>query len=1204
MDRIEKIRHWLKRFNLKDIILWFDAVASHPANQDYSLRISFATAIALSIDINKYEGQPFTRTKCINFFEQLSTLFGEFDSLEDFTGFNQLNLIPLFWKHKKYYFYYASFERPHEELINFSKIYLGDNSTDELLEKMFISSLEHQTKVLEIVSNLKESTQKTKKAYKVFIPSEYYFETIKDLFHTGNEFPQTNRITKELLADLLKSGFEDYDVYNGCTIRICDEIFYLPVSIHLQALYFFASANANIDSTTHNVKNELLKYTLNFFTVRSILDSIWDIESKTPINYFDFVYMHEEGNFFLFKIVSISGIASTYQETKSLINQIKSKSIIHYKYKNQNRVYGVPTVACNFTTFIVFPQLDLKSKSIHLEENTREYNIYLYSLVDIKQLFTELEIPDLMKFLIHIKELYSKNKMMMIMDALDILAFYLENNKFITKAGIPYMFMGFEPHQWSSYYDSKTFEKYQNPINEMMELRFGDFYNKIWKSGKYQFRYSNTATLTAGFVINFDEKLLMFSLPPGGYDLKSEEIRWSEFLVDFYSYYFGFLKTVLSDTLLKGLNVCDIRVIATPNTTIEDESTEKISFPDIPFTANCRFENNVAIINVIFDLSKLPDFFDIKNKRCEQIALSFLLKKMCQAIPELQSIPDSTIDGFVKKHLPEGEIRFCCHQMRVDNPYATLYYKPYLLDSHDISKIEKVVGKYLYDSNIMPGIYLHEKSKEILIKIFDFIYKFLTDEVKNYSQQVLHYTYRELECLGNALNRLNIQTSLDTNKVIDYDINQRYLEEHDKLTQTSINTKYLLAIIQKYKPNGHKPINKNNWSFLLCLSYHLCSVSYLLDLMQYSLRKYKLEISGTYEFRLVNDSDDLDFKGFMQKECENKINYHKDKFNVSDTKKSVDKDTEVFWRNLDGIFEDEYGFKIRDLFAVLYALSNYVDDEPPKIMPPHFITKDSICEYITGAITDCPSPKALKAIIDFLAIEPNVFDSKDTLVPTQLFRSNKRINICPLIKIDDNVILFGNQACLDSCKLWTSGISCGELPFKTDFEILNNFILKYRQSLDSDLEDEVAQIAIECLNKENIESRVKNFHNISKELPENPACGEIDLIAVNKNTKTFFLLDAKNRNRALTPFDIKSDFEIFLRGKKSYLSKMIKKERFVRDNFNLFLKHFKVESISGWTIKKAFVVNCNHQMSFCYKKVIDFVEINNLRPFLLKNHIP
>jgi hypothetical protein len=284
MERINKIRQWLKQFNLKDIMLWFDTVASHPANQEYALRISFATAIALSIDQNEYEGRPFTRTKCINFFGRLNNSFGELGSLEDFIGFDQLSLIPIFWKHKKYYFYYGSFERPHEYLINFSKIYIGDNPNNALLENMFADSLTHQTTVLQTVSNLKESAHKCDKSYKVFVPSEYYFETIKDFFYATAEYPQTNVITQEVLSDLVKSGFEDYDIYNGYTIKISEEILHLPVTLHLQALYCWASNNIVANSTSSNVRSELFKYATNLLTVKSILDGVFDAESRLLCN--------------------------------------------------------------------------------------------------------------------------------------------------------------------------------------------------------------------------------------------------------------------------------------------------------------------------------------------------------------------------------------------------------------------------------------------------------------------------------------------------------------------------------------------------------------------------------------------------------------------------------------------------------------------------------------------------------------------------------------------------------------------------------------------------------------------------------------------------------------------------------------------------------------------------------------------------------
>ncbi|MBW8017791.1 MAG: hypothetical protein FVQ82_16580, partial [Planctomycetes bacterium] len=189
MNKIEKLRHWIKQFNLEEIVLWLDTIASHPANQDYALRISFTTAIALSIDEKEYDGRSFKRSYCINLFDMLDKQFNEFIMLEDFKGFDQSKRIPLFWKNKKYFFYYGGLERPHEYLLNFTDLYLDNSSIDGNMENIFVESLLHQTKLLNAVLNMRESSKVCNKSYKIYVPTEYYFNQIKQYFIANNQLP-------------------------------------------------------------------------------------------------------------------------------------------------------------------------------------------------------------------------------------------------------------------------------------------------------------------------------------------------------------------------------------------------------------------------------------------------------------------------------------------------------------------------------------------------------------------------------------------------------------------------------------------------------------------------------------------------------------------------------------------------------------------------------------------------------------------------------------------------------------------------------------------------------------------------------------------------------------------------------------------------------------------------------------------------------
>lgn len=239
----------------------------------------------------------------------------------------------------------------------------------------------------------------------------------------------------------------------------------------------------------------------------------------------------------------------------------------------------------------------------------------------------------------------------------------------------------------------------------------------------------------------------------------------------------------------------------------------------------------------------------------------------------------------------------------------------------------------------------------------------------------------------------------------------------------------------------------------------------------------------------------------------------------------------------------------------------------------------------------------LDKIIDFIVIDQK--DVKvDKVIPTQLFRDKKRLNLCP-IYCNQGKYYFGNQMCIESSKFWTSKVSYGDFPYVIDDNSpVGKFMLEHRQQLDKELEKEAEKIISDELGENNYESNILNFKKLSRDFPRRPDCGEIDILALNRNIKTLFLFDAKNRRKSTTPYGVKCDIDEFLKGKKSYLSKIIKKEKFIKDNLVKVLEHFSVKDANGWQVKKAFIVKQNYQIAYHYKKAIDFVELENLNSYV------
>ncbi len=95
-----------------------------------------------------------------------------------------------------------------------------------------------------------------------------------------------------------------------------------------------------------------------------------------------------------------------------------------------------------------------------------------------------------------------------------------------------------------------------------------------------------------------------------------------------------------------------------------------------------------------------------------------------------------------------------------------------------------------------------------------------------------------------------------------------------------------------------------------------------------------------------------------------------------------------------------------------------------------------------------------------------------------------------------------------------SAVVAGDFPYSLDKRSeIEQCMVDYRAKLDKELEEEAEKVVRAKLGEENYEANIMNFTRLHDDFPRRPECGEIDLLAVNKGSKTLFVLDAKNRVR-------------------------------------------------------------------------------------------
>ena len=177
----------------------------------------------------------------------------------------------------------------------------------------------------------------------------------------------------------------------------------------------------------------------------------------------------------------------------------------------------------------------------------------------------------------------------------------------------------------------------------------------------------------------------------------------------------------------------------------------------------------------------------------------------------------------------------------------------------------------------------------------------------------------------------------------------------------------------------------------------------------------------------------------------------------------------------------------------------------------------------------------------------------------------------------------------------------GDAPFTLEKEsLVKTEIDRIHKKLDSQLEQDAYYIVKDKLGSEYVEKNILNFKRLSDSFIKQPPCGEIDLLIANPDTKTIFVMDAKNMNKKLFTSAIDSELKVFFRGgskKKSYLEKLNLKVGFIEDNINEIFKYFKITDTSDWKIKKGFVVNVLYLSAF-YEEKVDFILLDDLAEYI------
>ena len=300
---------------------------------------------------------------------------------------------------------------------------------------------------------------------------------------------------------------------------------------------------------------------------------------------------------------------------------------------------------------------------------------------------------------------------------------------------------------------------------------------------------------------------------------------------------------------------------------------------------------------------------------------------------------------------------------------------------------------------------------------------------------------------------------------------------------------------------------------------------------------------------------------------------------------------------LDATFQIKNGYSLINSIRIIYALSRS-NFKKYLFFPVFIVTIDDIISYINEIFPEIENEEIIK-IIENASLSFTTYKKENKLIPTELLRSKNRLNVCPLIKLNEDEYIFGNQQCKFSHNIWLNELIDGDFPYQESDEDILKELDEIHKINSNELEKDAANHLKNLLGDKYVLLNLKKFNNISPSLPKDAPCGEIDILCVDPKNKKLFVFEAKSVLQKNRPYSIKQTFNDFFGEKgKRYYNKLNKKYDFVSRNIEKFVQYFGLEYNEQWQVKKAFVVDKRIFAAYHTEYDIEFLLISELSNFI------
>jgi hypothetical protein len=1224
---VNKTRKWMMKFDPEILFFHLHFLLSNPENAKIQFRLELLFRIFMNLEESHFKNNStdkYNIDKNIKKFLKKDKIFLFY---EDWTPFDQSNYIPFVIDQKIYRFYFGLNSRPYEVLTQIKNLYLIHKADTSFIlsnfKNLFLKSLDFQSNLLNFFEKqgkyienckLQENAQLLNQFIKIISIDEEDIQNSKEILELG----KCNEI-------ITKGTISEDPIYSSLFLKIKNRLYIIPPQFHLKSIL---EKSYRIPSQLNSQETEI--YTKNIFQSiiipfgnkfskcgilnSSILHSILNLQDICYPEYLlktelygicvSFVKYHD-----IDKMDSkLELIYQGYQKIKENIHKIDEAIKQSQQNKSNNSISS-----SQIFQFVIYERTDVDMINIHSKYSDSFFVIKLLDFLACINFLPKFE------HFINIFELSTKQtKKFMYFEFSNILSYFLENNYGFHHSGEKDLMMFLNPHGWYYFFHEKLKHKYKNRYWEKNEVRFPDpFYRITNLDGNdnifYVNSYNSKEFLCMVYINNFYFVIKAYD----DYNEKNKPIV--DNFIEIFKFTINDNKHLLEKLFLNyslKLNYCLFIQINYSeddicNTQLKIEELNPIQFVEHKIVNDeCYALLEINLIDWVMQFEKETQNSD------EKLIIKTILD--CIVDSELKNrakLENSfKIGKFIDDYFKIQKKRFFFNLKMDENPLRLQYEPFFRISNYHISKVNQIVDDYIGNLKLKSQILDIDHSVSMYNQIYQQIHAIFSSELKKCNLAFVIFCYKQLEFI--EAERKNLQISIGTLEYLE-EVNKNDERVHQLLYEIplySVATRFIL--VTKLKQGFSEKARKNysNYGFILALSQRLIYFSQKLKKSSLRIKSSLIEIKDLFVFS-ENEKEGEFNEIAYKKKIERTIwdTYKSDLLSKEDLYNSSDSgvfngdssDISPSEVKINNSFQKTYQVDFNSFISILILIGNYDNDYSFVDFPIVKINENDLTKKLVGyyykTYNKAIAEEKIKKILNILSLTNESFENVEIYDRNDLLKVDRRISLRPLIKISKIDLIFGIQTCQKSLEVWLHYITSGIRPFALeDSTYLAQTLKDIHQS--SDKEFEIASIN-ECrqvLGENNVIGNLKKFKSINSQSKIQLDCGEIDIVAINKQKKILFILDAKNLSITIDSSKWDNQFKKFAKNKKkTYLHKLLNKRDFVEKYITDFLKYFGINDYSNWNIKMGFVLSNLIQPMFSYKKEVDFIYFNDLEKYLL-----